>query len=357
MSRWVIAVARCRRRGAGARRDPVRAPSTGRGMVGHQPGPRAGARAADRRAVRARQRRRPEATPPRGDRVAGLARRPARPDLAGPVAGQRGRRRRRGVARRSRAVAARERPILAGAGRRDGRGVTVAICADLVRPSTGWLVAAVPRGGALVRGMAQARDPEGFARLRRQCERDAHLPAAAGTHTLHRAAVILGAKGGVLAEVTVGDVLELLDAEAAVSSAARWGTPRRSTEPCTAGDLRVGRAEPAAGAAQRRSTHARASSSTGSTWPAGRCATCWWTTCANAHRRWTTAACARSPPTWATCSGRTSNATIPASTACTYPPRSPPRGSSGCAPGRRRSPPPPARRRRSPWNASATANA
>jgi hypothetical protein len=91
---------------------------------------------------------------------------------------------------------------------------TVAICADLVRPSTGWFVAAVPRGGALVRGMAQARDVDGFARLRRRCERDAHLPAAAGTHTLHRAAVILGAKGGVLGEVTVGDVLELLDVEA-----------------------------------------------------------------------------------------------------------------------------------------------
>ena len=109
--------------GAGARRDPVRAQSTGHGMVGHQPGPRAGARAADRRAVRARQRRRPEATPPRGDRVAGLARRPARPNLAGPVAGQRGRRRRRGVAPDSRAVVAHDRPILAGAGRRDRRSV------------------------------------------------------------------------------------------------------------------------------------------------------------------------------------------------------------------------------------------
>lgn len=90
----------------------------------------------------------------------------------------------------------------------------VAICADVVRPSTTWFVAAVPRGGSLVRGMAQTRDPAGFARLRQQCEQDVQLPAAAGTHTLHRAAVILGAKGGVLAEVTLGDVLELLDIEA-----------------------------------------------------------------------------------------------------------------------------------------------
>ena len=95
-----------------------------------------------------------------------------------------------------------------------GAAFTVAICADMVRPGTSWFVAAVPRGGALVRGMAQARDPEGLARLRRQCEQDTHLPAAAATHTLHRAAVLLGAHGGVLAEVTVGDVLELLDVEA-----------------------------------------------------------------------------------------------------------------------------------------------
>jgi hypothetical protein len=91
--------------------------------------------------------------------------------------------------------------------------LTIAICADLMRPSIGWFVTAVPRGGALVRGMAQARDADGFARLRRQSGRDTHLPAAAGTHTLHRAAVILGAKGGVVAEVTVGDVVELLDVE------------------------------------------------------------------------------------------------------------------------------------------------
>ena len=100
-------------------------------------------------------------------------------------------------------------------GRTDGlcAAFTAAVCADVVRPSTTWFVAAVPRGGALVRSMAQARDVEGFARLRRQCEQDAHLPAGAATHTLHRAAVILGAKGGVLADVTVGDVLELLDIE------------------------------------------------------------------------------------------------------------------------------------------------
>ncbi|MGH3786067.1 MAG: hypothetical protein ACRDRG_05820 [Pseudonocardiaceae bacterium] len=64
--------------------------------------------------------------------------------------------------------------------------------------------------------MALTRDAAGFARLRQVCDRDDHLPAAAGRHTLHRAAVVLGANGGTIAEVTVGDVLELLDVESDV---------------------------------------------------------------------------------------------------------------------------------------------
>jgi len=35
--------------------------------------------------------------------------------------------------------------------------LTVAICAEVVRPGLAWLVAAVPRGGALVRCMAQTQ--------------------------------------------------------------------------------------------------------------------------------------------------------------------------------------------------------
>ena len=94
-----------------------------------------------------------------------------------------------------------------------GAALTVAICAEVVRPGLAWLVAAVPRGGALVRCMAQTRDVEGFARLREVCDRDAQVPAATG-HTLHRGAVVLAAKGGTIADITVGDVLELLDVEA-----------------------------------------------------------------------------------------------------------------------------------------------
>ena len=71
------------------------------------------------------------------------------------------------------------------------------------------------------------RQPDGFARLRALCDSDPGVAAsaAARNHTLHRAAVILAAKGGVLADITIGDFLELLDTEADVHGAARATAP------------------------------------------------------------------------------------------------------------------------------------
>lgn len=93
--------------------------------------------------------------------------------------------------------------------------VVVAICADVVRPSLTWLVVgAIGNNGALVRHLARSRDPEGFARLRALCVDDPAVSAAAGSLTLYRSALLVAAKGGTLAEITIGDVLELLDAEA-----------------------------------------------------------------------------------------------------------------------------------------------
>jgi hypothetical protein len=94
----------------------------------------------------------------------------------------------------------------------------------------------VPRGGALARCMAQTRDVEGFARLQEVCDRDAQVPAARG-HTLHRGAVVLAAKGGTIADITVGDVLELLDVEADAHrrpmAHGAWRMAPRSTGRCT----------------------------------------------------------------------------------------------------------------------------
>jgi hypothetical protein len=92
--------------------------------------------------------------------------------------------------------------------------LTVAICADIVRPSLPWFVASVTRGGALARCMVGIRDGEGFARLRELCDHDPRASAAAQGHIVHRAAVIIAAKGGAIADITIGDALELLDIEA-----------------------------------------------------------------------------------------------------------------------------------------------
>jgi hypothetical protein len=91
-----------------------------------------------------------------------------------------------------------------------------------VRPSLAWLIAA-GCDAELARAMAASRDPQGFARLGDLCETGPGGPVTrtARHHTLRRAAVILAAKGGMLADIAVGDLLELLDTEAGVLGAAR----------------------------------------------------------------------------------------------------------------------------------------
>jgi integrase len=91
----------------------------------------------------------------------------------------------------------------------------VIVGADLVRPSLEWLLT----GGKkrkLVRNIVQGRDGAGFDRLRRLCEQDPAIKLAALQDIMFRSAVIAAAKGGTLADITVGDVLEILDAEYAV---------------------------------------------------------------------------------------------------------------------------------------------
>jgi integrase len=73
--------------------------------------------------------------------------------------------------------------------------------------------------GALVRDLARTRDPQGFARLRELCAGDRGISKAAGDYALRRASLIIAAKGGIVTAITVGDVLELLDAEAGAHAA------------------------------------------------------------------------------------------------------------------------------------------
>lgn len=96
------------------------------------------------------------------------------------------------------------------------RAFLLAVSADLIRPSLGWLVAAAFRRGSLVNVLARHRDVAGFARLRGLCDEDPDVSAAAATRTAYRAGMILAAKGGTIDDITTGDVLELLTVEAAV---------------------------------------------------------------------------------------------------------------------------------------------
>lgn len=95
------------------------------------------------------------------------------------------------------------------------RALQMAVAADLLRPSPDWLVVAGFHSSSLVNALARCRDGDGFARLRALCSADSDISPAAATRTAYRAALILAAKGGTLADITTGDVLELLEVEAA----------------------------------------------------------------------------------------------------------------------------------------------
>jgi Phage integrase family len=93
------------------------------------------------------------------------------------------------------------------------------IFADVLRPALSWLVCAPSIKSELASGLALDRDPGGFAQLREHCQAHDEIPARAARLAAQRAAVILAAKGGTLAGITVGDVLELVDTETTMLAA------------------------------------------------------------------------------------------------------------------------------------------
>jgi integrase len=88
-----------------------------------------------------------------------------------------------------------------------------AVAADIVRPSMGWLLGGGAANNHFTQALAAERDPAGFARLQGLLDADPELSAAARRLTVRRAAVIVAAKGGMLAEVTIGDLLAEYAAE------------------------------------------------------------------------------------------------------------------------------------------------
>ena len=154
----------------------------------------------------------------------------------------------------------------------------------ILRPALSWLAVKPAGPGSLGRDLARARDPGGFARLRELCDGDPHV-SAVRTAMRHRATLIPAAKGGTIADITVGDVLEILDAEPGTRP--RFGEGAvfyRLLHPM--GTFGAG-APATAGAPHPRPAHPRGSSAA-TTSPAGQSAACWWTTCGNDSPRWTT---------------------------------------------------------------------
>jgi integrase len=87
-----------------------------------------------------------------------------------------------------------------------GTGMILLVTGDAVRPSLPFLLTFTSRH--LAAEMARARDPEGFARLGGLCET---VPdSSVATRAIRRIAAIMAAKGGLVADVTVGDCLEAL---------------------------------------------------------------------------------------------------------------------------------------------------
>jgi len=105
----------------------------------------------------------------------------------------------------------------------------MAVGADIVRPSLRWLLT----GGKkrkLARNMIRSRDQEGFEKLRLLCEQDPGITPHAQSHILFRTAVILAAKGDAIADISIGDVLEVLDTEFDLRGHTRSGSATFRTD-------------------------------------------------------------------------------------------------------------------------------
>ena len=94
-------------------------------------------------------------------------------------------------------------------------GLLVLICADVIRPSLGWLLRFAPARRGLATEMARTRDAGGVRRARRSCTRG-RVGLQTGQQALTRIAVIMAAKGGPVAAVSVGDCVELLQIAAGI---------------------------------------------------------------------------------------------------------------------------------------------
>jgi len=107
-----------------------------------------------------------------------------------------------------------------------GGGLMLLICGDVIRPGTGWLLRCSPTPRNLAAEMARIRDGTAFAELTALCQ-DGSAGSYARLAALDKIAVIMAAKGGLAADITVGDCAELLS----IAGQVRTGTDRHSSSP------------------------------------------------------------------------------------------------------------------------------
>ncbi|MET9078208.1 site-specific integrase [Streptomyces sp. NPDC004232] len=92
-------------------------------------------------------------------------------------------------------------------------GALALICADIIRPSLDWLLTRQSQN--LRQAVTEGRDPAGFAALATVAAPEL-WSTNLGYHARYQIALLLVAKGGGVRDITVGDCLELREAEARV---------------------------------------------------------------------------------------------------------------------------------------------
>jgi Phage integrase family len=90
-------------------------------------------------------------------------------------------------------------------------GLLTLICGDVIRPGLAWMLTRNLK--YLAPGMAQTRDPGGFARLDELAESGPSASLEDARHAATRIATLLACKGGVIGAITVGDCVELADTQ------------------------------------------------------------------------------------------------------------------------------------------------
>jgi len=105
-----------------------------------------------------------------------------------------------------------------------GPGLLAVICADLVRPSIRWLLTTPTRPRKLPASLALTRDPDGFAQLDMLCAQAAVSVGTTGP-ALDRIAIIMAAKGGTVADISVGDCLQILRISADTFTDGHYNSP------------------------------------------------------------------------------------------------------------------------------------